>query len=252
MALPLVLEVCVDSVGSALASEKGGAQRVELCSGLAEGGVTPSAGLIAMARKRAAIPLHVLIRPRAGDFCYAADEFEVMKRDIVLAKQLGVNGVVFGILELDGRVDVPRTRELVDLARPLKVTFHRAFDATADLLTALEDVIRGGADRILTSGGGATAEEGAGVIASLVSAAQDRAIVMACGAIREKNVRQILESTAVREVHANLQSPAPNLTSESGRISASFVGGAIERPELRPDTVASFLAAARGAPGTNS
>jgi copper homeostasis protein len=252
MAFPLVLEVCVDSVDSAVASEKGGAQRIELCSALAEGGVTPSAGLIAMTRKRVAIPLHVLIRPRAGDFCYTADEFEVMKRDIVLAKQLGANGAAFGILEPDGRVDVKRTRELVDLTRPLKVTFHRAFDATADLLTALEDVIRSGADRILTSGGSATAEEGAGVIASLVSAAQDRAIVMACGAIRGKNVRQILESTGVREVHANLQSPAPNLPSEFRPISASFVDSAIERSEVSPDTVAGFLAAVRGAPGANS
>ena len=244
MPFSCVLEVCVDSVASAMAAEKGGAQRVELCSGLAEGGITPSAGLIVMTRKRVAIALHVLIRPRAGDFGYTADEFEVMKRDVALAKQLGVDGVVFGILGPDGRVDVPRTQELVELSRPLKVTFHRAFDAAADLLTALEDVIRTGADRILTSGGVPTAKEGADVIASLVTASQGRVIVMACGTIRAANVRRILDSTGVSEVHANLQSLVPRPVDESGRAPFPFAGGRLQRLEVVPETVAAFLAAA--------
>ena len=226
-----------------MAAEKGGAQRVELCSGLAEGGITPSAGLIAMTRKRVAIALHVLIRPRAGDFGYTADEFEVMKRDIALAKQLGVEGVVFGILGPEGRVDVPRTQELVELSRPLKVTFHRAFDAAADLVNALEDVIRTGADRILTSGGVPTAKEGADVIASLVTASQGRVIVMACGTIRAANVREILESTGVHEDHVILQLvPCP--TNETGRTPFPFAGGRLQRLEVVPETVATFLAAA--------
>jgi copper homeostasis protein len=228
-----VLEVCVDSVASAMAAEKGGAQRVELCSGLAEGGITPSAGLIAMTRKRVAIALHVLIRPRAGDFGYTADEFEVMKRDIALAKQLGVEGVVFGILGPEGRVDVPRTQELVELSRPLKVTFHRAFDAVAT-----------GADRILTSGGVPTAKEGADLIASLVTASQGRVIVMACGTIRAANVRKILESTGVHEVHANLQSLVPRPADETDRTPFPFIGGRLQRLEVVPETVAAFLAAA--------
>ena len=141
MASGVLLEVCVDSVESAIASEKGGAQRIELCSDLTEGGITPSAGMIAMTRKRVSIALHVLIRPRAGDFNYSDQEFEVIKRDILLAKQLGANGVAVGVLDLKGNIDVARTRELVLLARPMAVTFHRAFDVTRDLLTALEDVI---------------------------------------------------------------------------------------------------------------
>jgi copper homeostasis protein len=243
MPVPFVLEVCVDSVVSAVAAEKGGAQRVELCSGLAEGGFTPSGGLIAMTRKRVAIPLHVLIRPRAGDFFYTRDEFEVMKRDITLAKQLGANGVVFGILAVDLRVDVPRTKQLVELARPLKVTFHRAFDEMADLLTALEDVISTGADRILTSGGVPTAKEGVNVIASLVAASQGRVTVMACGTIRERNVRRIIDSTGVNEVHANLQSLVSHPT-VSAYQSTTSLAGALPRLEVVPDAVARFLAAA--------
>jgi copper homeostasis protein len=227
----VILEVCADSVASAMASEKGGAQRVELCSDLAEGGVTPSAGLIAMARKRISIALHVLIRPRPGDFCYGPDEFEVMKRDIVLAKQLGVNGVVLGILDPEGNVDRARTGELVELAHPLSVTFHRAFDGTSDLPAALEEVVRAGADRVLTSGGAPTAEDGAGMIARLVTAAAGRVAIMACGAIRAGNVASVVGKTGVREVHANLQGPVPG---DEGR-----------RMELLPETVAGFLAAVK-------
>ena len=129
---------------------------MELCGSLVEGGVTPSAGLIATARQKISIGLHVMIRPRAGDFYYSADEFEVMRRDVLMAKQLGAEGVVFGILDADANVDIQRTRALVDLARPLKVTYHRAFDMSADLFRSLEQVTETGADRILTSGGAQT------------------------------------------------------------------------------------------------
>jgi copper homeostasis protein len=213
-----------------MSSERGGAQRVELCSNLAEGGVTPSAGLIAMVRKRVAIATHVLIRPRAGDFCYSADEFEVMKRDIVLAKQLGANGVVLGILDERKRVDIARTRDLVELARPLSVTFNRAIDESSDMLTALEDVVRSGANRILTSGGAPTADAGGGMIADLVKASAGRIGIIACGTIREHNVAEIVTSTGVHEVHARLQTC---ITEREGT-----------RIEVQAATVSSFLNAA--------
>lgn len=211
MPSPILLEVCVDSVASAVASEKGGAQRIKLCGNLADGGFTPSAGLIATVRKKIAVPLHVLIRPRTGSFCYTGDEFEVMKRDIALAKQLGANGVVFGILNRERSVDVARTRELIALSRPLSITFHRAFDAGNDLRATLEDVVETGADRILTSGGAQNAESGAATIANLVKASARRIGIMACGTIRARNVASIIEKAGVREVHAELATRATDV-----------------------------------------
>ncbi len=203
----IIVEVCVDSLESAIAAERGGARRVELCGSLVEGGVTPSAGLIATTRQKVSIGLHVMIRPRAGDFCYTSDEFEVMRRDVLMAKQLGADGVVFGVLDQDANVDIERTRALVDLARPLNTTYHRAFDMSADLLVSLKQVAETGADRILTSGGAATAIEGTATLRSLVEAANGRTIIMACGGIDHQNVQSVLEKTSVREVHVGLRTP---------------------------------------------
>lgn len=203
----LSVEVCVDSLESALAAADGGAQRVELCSGLAEGGITPSAGLIATVRQKLSIGLHVMIRPRPGDFCYSADEFGVMQRDVLMAKQLGTDGVVVGILDADAKIDVGRTRQLVDLARPLQTTFHRAFDMSADITRSLADVIETGADRILTSGGAPTALAGAELLQKLVEAAGSRIIIMACGGIDARNVQSVLTQTGVREIHVGLRTP---------------------------------------------
>jgi len=203
---PVSIEICVDSLASALAAQRGGAQRVELCSDLLEGGITPSAGLIELVREKMTIGLHVMIRPRGGDFCYAAEEFETMRRDIAVAKRFGVDGVVFGILKRDSGVDVERTRELVELARPLGVTFHRAFDVSRDLIQALEDVCASGADRLLTSGGERTADQGAPMIADVVKASKSRISVMACGGISARNAAAVIDQAGVREIHAGLRS----------------------------------------------
>lgn len=231
MGNPVPLEVCVDSVDSALAAERGGAARVELCSNLFEGGTTPSAGLISTVRHKILIDLHVMIRPRAGDFCYSADEFEVMQQDILTAKQLRANGVVLGILNASGSVNIERTRQLVELARPLSVTFHRAFDMSADLFRALEDVIYTGAKRILTSGGEPSAVEGLSTLHRLVEAAKGRIIVMACGGVRDHNVRAVLQQTQVQEVHAGMVDSVPSpMRYQNKRIA---IGSAESRPYAR-------------------
>ena len=197
---PLLIEVCVDSVESAVAAQQGGADRVELCANLLEGGTTPSGGMIEVCRAHLHIGLHVIIRPRGGDFCYSSTEFDVMRRDILRAKALGVDGLVFGILLPDGQIDIERTRELVALSRPLSITFHRAFDMTTDPHQALEELIGLGIERVLTSGQEASALEGLDLIAELVQRAGDRIVVMPGGGVG-RHMRKIVERGGVREVH---------------------------------------------------
>ena len=222
----ILVEVCVDSVASAVAAERGGAARVELCSGLMEGAVTPSAGLIEMTRAAVSIALHVMIRPRGGDFCYEAEELETMKRDIVAAKRLGADGAVFGVLDTNGNVDIARTRQLVDLARPLAVTFHRAFDMTADLFRALDDVSAAGVDRVLTSGGEATSLKGQETIARLVRKAEGRIVVMPGSGIKPENARSLVDHTGVKEVHVGLRSTVPSpMQYRNLRVSMGAVEG---------------------------
>jgi copper homeostasis protein len=206
------LEVCIDSVESAIAAERGGARRVELCSDLLEGGITPGAGLIASVRRRIAIEMFVMIRPRGGDFCATEFEFEVMQEEIAHARKLGADGIVLGLLDRDGRVDVRRTRQLVELAGPLPVTFHRAIDMTPDLVAALEDVVETGACRILTSGGEPDATRGMNEIARMVQRAQGRIAIMPGGGVSPDTVAAIAEATGATEFHSSartaLDSPA--------------------------------------------
>jgi copper homeostasis protein len=200
----VLLEICAISLDFAVAAQRAGADRVEICRDLACGGVTPEASLLAAAREHLQLPIHVLIRPRAGDFCYSADEFQVMRQDIEIARQLRMDGVVLGLLDRKSQIDVARTRELVEAARPLRVTFHRAFDQSDLGQQALEAVIQTGAERLLTSGGGATAAEGLDALARLVDGAKGRIIVMPGGGITAANVLRIVRATSAREIHGSL------------------------------------------------
>ena len=214
---PVLIEACVDSVESALAAERGGADRIELCDNLAEGGTTPSAGTIEECRDRLGIPIYVMIRPRGGDFCYSAAELAVMRRDIAYAHAMGADGVVLGILKRDGTVDTSRTRALVELARPLDVTFHRAIDVCRDAEEALDALIAIGVDRVLTSGQAPTALKGAAVIARLVRRAAGRIAILPGGGIDETNVRKLVERTGAREVHVRGTSPVKSRMAHRSR-----------------------------------
>ena len=204
------LEICIDSVQAAVAAEIGGAQRVELCSALIEGGLTPSVGMIRGVRSRIGIGLFVMIRPRGGDFIYSDEELAAMREDIAQAKRSGADGVVFGLLKPNGEVDLERTRELIELARPLQVTFHRAFDMSLDMETALDDIIRTGADRILTSGGESTGILGSSMIARVVRRSAGRIGVMACGEICADNMQQVARATGASQFHAALRTAVPS------------------------------------------
>jgi copper homeostasis protein len=209
-AQPILIEAAVESLESALAAEGAGANRIELCANLRVGGTTPDASLIAAVLDATNLPVFVMIRPRGGGFVYSDDEIEQMLRDVEHARTTRVAGIVTGALTPGARVDVERTRVLVSAASGLPVTFHKAFDSTANLPEALEQLIQIGVSRVLTSGGSPTALEGASAIADLVDQARDRIAIIAGGGIREHNVRELIVRTGVREVHARDVRGIPN------------------------------------------
>lgn len=199
-------EICANSVESCLAAQEGGADRVELCAGIPEGGTTPSYGEIKLARKLLTkTKLHVIIRPRGGDFLYTPLELERMEEDIRICRELGVDGVVFGCLTEEGEVDREANRRLVELARPMSVTFHRAFDRTADPMKALEDIISLGCNRILTSGQQPKAIDGISLLAQLEKKLKEYPLppiqLLAGSGVNEENIRQIFDATGIHEYH---------------------------------------------------
>jgi copper homeostasis protein len=196
-------EVCANSLQSALAAEQGGADRIELCAQLDAGGITPSAATIKLAVQHLSIQVFVLIRPRSGDFVYDDHDFQLMKEDILIAKDLGASGVVAGMLNPNGEIDIERTTELVKLSRPMQFTFHRAFDRTRDAFIALEDVIKCGANHILTSGQARSAFEGKELLKALAEKAKGRINILAGAGIDPDNVSEIIDFTGVSEVHAS-------------------------------------------------
>jgi len=197
----ILREACVGSFKESCSAVAKGANRLELCENLLEGGTTPSYGTIAMAQERLNTPLLVMIRPRGGNFVYTTDESEIMKRDIQICKELGVYGVVFGVLTEDDKLDMAAMKTLVALSKPMKITCHMAFDTLEDPLEGLEQLIELEIDRVLTKGGKINALEGIPTLKKLVTLASDRIIIVAGGGVNEANYQMIAEKTGVKEVH---------------------------------------------------
>jgi copper homeostasis protein len=214
----VLLEVCATSVRTACAAERGGGDRIELCANLAVGGVTPDPALLASVLRSVSIPVHVLIRPRPGDFVYTPAEFDSMCRQVEHAKSTGAAGVAIGILLPDGRIDVPRTRALAELAHPLHVTFHRAFDETLNLFDALEDVIRSGADTLLTSGGAPDIVSGAATIARVRELAGVHLQIMAGAGLSVGNLADFVRNTGVFCLHGSFRLDSGPLRQGADRI----------------------------------
>lgn len=208
--MSVLVEACVDSVPSALIAQQAGALRVELCDDLYDGGTTPSAGAIRLARERLSIGLHVIIRPRGGDFVYSELELEIVRHDLRLARDLGADGVVFGMLHPDGRIHRQQTAALVELAGDLSTTFHRAFDMCRDPHAALEELIELGVDRVLSSGQRPSALAGAGLLGELVERAGERIVVMPGVGIDPGNVAEVARRTRATELHVYTETRRPS------------------------------------------
>ncbi|HLN53407.1 MAG TPA: copper homeostasis protein CutC [Lentimicrobium sp.] len=206
----ILIEVCADSIESAIAAQNGGAGRIELCYALEIGGLTPSKGLIDYVISHVRIPVNILIRPRSGDFIYSADEIDLMKSDIYYAKSAGASGIVTGILSKNATVNMQAMKILVEASNPLPVTFHRAFDLLVDKHKALEDIISLGCARLLTSGGFKSATTGSHIISELIKQAGDRILIMPGAGINAKNFAELVEATGCREFHLSASAISVN------------------------------------------
>lgn len=206
----MLLEIAVFNIQSAIMAADTGADRLELCENYNEGGTTPSYGFLKLVREKISIPVFPIIRPRGGDFLYNGDEFEVMLKDILLCKELGFEGAVTGILKADGAIDVERSKKLADAAYPLELTFHRAFDRCNEPFAAVEQIIRSGFKRILTSGQKPTATEGAGLIRQLVQQAGDKIIIMPGSGVRSSTINELKNITQAKEFHSSALKKIPS------------------------------------------
>ncbi len=211
-----IIEISVETAEAAMAAERGGAHRIELCSNAREGGTTPSHELLRAVRERVRLPIFSMVRPRGGNFVYSDGEFEAMRLDIEAAKESGMDGVVLGLLNTDGEIEVERSAQLVEQARPLPVTYHRAFDECADLQESLKDVIKTGAARLLTSGGKRTAPEALELLGDLVRIASELLIVMPGSGLDAGNIRDAVKKTGALEYHAGLSSVVPDPANNIG------------------------------------
>lgn len=247
MAPTPLIEICVENIDGLLAAQKGGADRVELCASLVEGGITPSFGMVKQALKLATVPFFTIIRPRGGDFLYSAAEFASMLDDAASLRDLGAPGVVSGFLTADARIDEARMKALVAHAGSMKVTCHRAFDMTADPFEALEALIRCGVHRVLTSGQRDTALEGAELLRSLVERAGDRIVVMGCGRLNVSTIGEVRRRTGLKEMH--FSSPSRVESAMAYRNPNVRMGASADREYhltvTDPDAVRATIAAAR-------
>lgn len=200
-----IIEIATSDFATTKSAVEGGADRIELCANLAEGGTTPSYGTIKQCREAFSVSLFPIIRPRGGDFLYTKYEFEIMLKDVKLCKQLGCDGMVIGLLNMDGTIDVIRTAQLIETAYPLGVTFHRAFDRCKDPFQALEQLIEIGCERILTSGQQPSVVDGVELVAELNKKADDRIIIMPGSGVRKENIKMLAEKTGCVEFHSSLR-----------------------------------------------
>jgi copper homeostasis protein len=225
----MLIEVCASTLQSAINAQMGGAKRIELCDNLYQGGTTSGPGTLELAREMLTIGINVLIRPRGGDFLYTDVEFETIKRDILFCKKIGCDGVVIGFLNADGTINIRQTREAIELARPMSVTFHRAFDMTVEPFGALDQLIKMGIDRLLTAGQKNKAPDGAALIADLVKKAGNDLVVMAGSGINENNIAWMQKTTGAKEFHLTGQKPVKSRM--EFRKEGIFLGGIPEIPE---------------------
>lgn len=226
----MFIEVCVDNIDSAITAKNSGADRIELCSHLAAGGLTPSYGLLLQCREKIKIPVHVMIRPRAGNFLYSTEDFEVMKSDVKIVKQMGFEGIVFGVLTIENNPDILRIKEIVKLARPMKVTFHRAFDVCSDPFNALDDLIFCQINTVLTSGQKNTAWEGIDLLTRLILKAGNAIEILVGSGITDENIKQISAKTGAKYFH--LSAKIKGQTLPDNKINAIQFGSTDENNYL--------------------